>query len=288
MCCTIGDVEAVLTGTKIYVGEAILNGKYVHVLAYQNIAETPAGHPNAMVLPFPTDKPMTKNNVIPALGFRSFLDDIADASRERYLSRGLDDFDDIVLGCAVSMPPAQVFSAGSYTVILADHVAQIPEALTRVPNNQRPTIHTQFLLRYGAMYKKQPIAICCWNGYIEPEPLLWWYEPTNKGSLFIPTMDAHNGYAPDLEALVKTDHIISVGSNIDPTGDKVNYSDTIPDNVIQLLPSRVHGYRPPTMVKNGDMFVNIMEMKSKDYGLSIKRGSDIEHINFQDQMRGWS
>jgi hypothetical protein len=138
------------------------------------------------------------------------------------------------------------------------------------------------------MYPGQPIAVCCWSGEAVPEPLLWWYEPTDKNNLFIPTMDAHDGFAPNLEAMVDTDHVISVGSNIDPTGSRVGYLDTITGVAKDLLPTLVHGHRPPRRIKNGDTFVNLTELKAtKRVGLKIKRGANITNIHFTGEMNGW-
>lgn len=286
MCCTIGAEQASLTGTKIYAGEAVYNKKYVHVLAYQNLAETIS--PNAMVIPFPTNQPMTKENVIDVSGFHGFLKDIGEATRHRTkgFSRGLAASADMLSFSA------EVFDHGSYTVILATHVGQIPEALKRVDESKRPTINTQFLLRYSKMYPNQPIAVCCWKGSIVPEPLLWWYEPTDKSTLFIPTMDAHDGSAPDVNAMVSTDHVISIGSNIERNGSRVNYTETLSAQAEALLPKMVHGHRTPALIKNGDMFVSIDQMKAKTkYGNvmpMIKRGSDANHFHYEGHMDGWS
>jgi len=35
------------------------------------------------------------------------------------------------------------------------------------------------------------------SGYVDAEPLLWWYEPSDEENLFIPTMDAHDGGPPN-------------------------------------------------------------------------------------------
>lgn len=303
MCCTIGaDTISTLSGTQIYAGEAILDKKYVHVLAYQNVAETldfPT-KPNAMVIPFPTSVKMSKDNIVSTSDFPDFLKDISDATKIMRLSRGLN-FDELSFGAAAAaLPPAEVFESGSYTVVLAEHVAQIPEALKRVSENKRPKIHTQFLIRYGMMYPKQPIAVCCWSGLLEdPEPLLWWYEPTDKENLFIPTMDAHDGFAPKLDEMVHTDHIISVGSTIDQTGEGVVYTGELGievggkssrdlDVAKQLLPKQVHGHRPTSLMKNGDMFVNITQMKSiNTQGVIIKRGLSPTNTYHQAQMLGW-
>lgn len=257
MCCTVGEVDAKLTGTKLYAGEAMHNGKYVHVLAYQNNAESDWRVPNAMIIPFPTNKPMGPDNILDTSKYKSFMDNICDATRHRSRGKtlGMDSDDDMLFGAAVA-GVAQVFDVGVYTIILADNVYQVPEALQRVSEDKRPSVGTQFLLHYGRLYPKQPVALCCWSGRVESDPLLWWYEPKDPMNLFIPTMDAHDGGPPKLDATVATDHIISVGSNILPTGSKVHYDDFLYEGA-PLLPSKVFGTRFYGLSKNGNTFVNI-------------------------------
>ena len=289
MCCTVDVAE--LSSTKLYVGDAMHNDKYVHVVAYQNQASSMG--PNAMIIPFPTDKPMGPENIIDTSEFPTFVSDISEASR--ILSRGgymtLGDDDDMLDGCAAALNEAQVFDVGTYTVILATSAAQIPAALQKVPESKRPVVTLKFLLKYGQLYPKQPIAVCCWNGKVEAEPLLWWYEPKDPNIFFIPTMDAHNGEAPDLEATVMVDHLISVGSGIiGNTGSLVTYNSPLSDEARKLLPTRVHGTQINQLAKNGDMFVN----KFHVYGLLsdspvpiIKRGTSLNNFDSQYYMNGW-
>jgi hypothetical protein len=51
-----------------------------------------------------------------------------------------------------------VFYVGSYTVILAENVKQIPEALTRVAVSKRPKISSNFLIGFDKLYPGQPVA----------------------------------------------------------------------------------------------------------------------------------
>jgi hypothetical protein len=259
MCCTFTRSE--MSNTRIYVGEAQRQGKLVHVLAYQNTAISKG--PNAMVLPFPTETRMGQENVIDTRKFKNFLKDIGEATRHQTKgmrrgsmmlgSRGMD-----------SDSLAEVFDVGSYTVVLAENVWQIPEALSRVSLEKRPNVTSDFLIGYSELYPEQPIAVCCWDGSIEAEPLMWWYEPRNKDTLFIPTMDAHDGKAPKLGTPVNYDHILSVGSTTGNMGSEVHYSQTrsIPDEVRDLLPLRVHGKQLPEVLTNGDCFVKTAPLHS--------------------------
>lgn len=257
MCCTF--TASVMSNTRIYVGEAEKDGKTVHVLAYQNAAET--NGPNAMVIPFPTKVAMTQDNVIDTSKFKHFLENITNASK--MVTKGFSRRGGDLLGAdSFSASLAEVFDVGSYTVVLATHVNQIPEALGRVPKNKRPNVTSDFLIGYGELYPDQPIAVCCWDGSIEAEPLMWWYEPSDRKTLFIPTMDAHDGRAPKIGVRVDTDHIISVGAVGPTTGYKVNYRDQIPEEVLDLLPTHVNGHRLPDYVVNDDCFVKTADLHS--------------------------
>lgn len=284
MCCTF--VESKMSNTLIYTGEGQRNGKTVHVLAYQNVAENLSNAPNAMVIPFPASAPMNENNVIDTSKFKDFLRNITDATKIR--TRGM-------LGGNMAKSAsfdlndddALVFDVGSYTVVLAEKVSQIPAALSRVPDHKRPAMSYKFLSGYEKLYPNQPVAVCCWSGTLEAEPLLWWYEPKDSSVLFAPTMDAHDGNAPDVESMVHTDHIISAGATIGGKGQLVKYEDSIPDHVADLLPAMVHGHKMEYRMKNGDVFIATNDVKVKPHGAMIKRGTSFESSITQDKMYGW-
>jgi hypothetical protein len=287
MCCTF--TESKMSNTRIYVGEAQKQGKLVHVLAYQNTAIS--NKPNAMVLPFPTNVKMGQENVIDTRKFKNFLQDIGEASRRHTKSAGMRR---MMLGSRGNDHDsfAEVFDSGSYTIVLATNVWQIPEALSRVAVEKRPNVTSDFLIGYNELYPEQPIAVCCWNGAIEAEPLMWWYEPRNSESLFIPTMDAHSGKAPKVGERVDTDHIISVGSTTGNMGHKVTYSQGrfIPSEVRELLPSLVYGNKLPGRLENDDCFVKIAGLHSTKEQLFSGGAPAVEITrgNFTTVMNGWS
>ena len=280
--------EGTLSNTKIYVGEAERNGKLVHVLAYQNNAESKYGVPNSMILPFPTSVPMSQENVIDTSSFKDFLQNIADATKIQMRSLGKS------MAFSADALDADVFDVGSYTVILATKASQIPKALEKVPENKRPGVTHSLLQGFDTLYPGQPLAVCCWSGSVEAEPLLWWYEPTDKDTLFVPTMDAHDGLAPKVEANVETDHIISVGTasrSRNVSKNVVHYSDTLPPSVKSLLPECVWGVQLPGRMKNGDGFVKVAEVIGRSDGRlgvpNIKRGISPERTHSTVPMYGW-
>lgn len=275
MCCTIGPSVATLSATKLYAGEAMFNGKYVHVLAYQNKAKSSG--PNAMIIPFPTNVAMDEANVLDTTKYKNFMNDISEATKVRTRGISMNDSDELLSFGAV-MKSAKVFDVGDYTVVLASHVSQVPEALKKVAPEKRPEVSMEFLIGYGILYPDQPVALCCWSGSVDAAPLLWWYEPKDSENLFIPTMDAHDGKAPDLNANVHVDHIISVGSNLVSTGETVHYEDFLYEGA-PLLPKKVHGAKFKGSMKNGDMFVSVADLHSKERGALIKRAGQESPLN---------
>lgn len=243
MCMTFGSAR--LSQTRLYAGEARFAGKYVHVIAYQNKA-TSAG-PNAMILPIPAAAPLTEQNVIDTRSFSSFLDDIHRAnyipSSSPYAARS-----------ASYSPRVRVFVVGSYTVVLAARPSAIASALARVPEQQRPDVNPAMLQAFDELYPGWPLAVCCWNGKIHAEPLLWWYEPKMPGWLFAPALDAHDGEPPHLRAEVTVDHHVAFGSTLDPFGNEVHYDAPVPGIARGLLPTRVRGARLTGTMPNGDLW----------------------------------
>lgn len=272
MCITTS--EADLSKTVVYGGRAVHEGKNVHVLAYQNKAESFSG-PNAMFLPIPSDIPMTSKNLVDTSKFPDFLDDIAYASKNSRLARGLDH--DSFAG---DVGIAEVFDVGSYTVIIASNLKQVPEALERVPEKRRPAFSDAFLRGMQGLYPSDQVLICCFDGSIEAEPILCWYVPRNEDRIFIPTMDAHNGGSPNLEVRVRTDHKILTGHfSAAKTYNRVEYTSEIPEEVKHLLPEFSNGLYWGRYSKNNDSFVHFLP--DSVYPVLI-RGDETE------VMSGWS
>jgi len=243
MCIT--SAEALLSGTRIYAGEARRRGQLVHVLAYQNSAKSLVRGPNAMILPLPAAVMPGRDNVLDTRGYKDFLKSICNATMDPNAPRAAS-----ARGIA-GKGMADVFNVGSYTVVLASSAAQVPEALTRVPPEKRPAINEEVLSSFTANYPGWPLAVCCWDGSIEAEPLLWWYEPISTEVLFAPGLDAHDGKAPRKQQ-VKVDAIVCFGSTLRPVGETpVTYRD-VPEDVAQFLPPSAVGEKITGAMPNGD------------------------------------
>jgi hypothetical protein len=209
MCVTLGPAK--LSKTLIYAGESRhpLDGRYIHVLAYQNRALNQAGRANAMVLPLPSKAAMSSSNAIGLSGYKDILKDLAkpiqSMSQVREARRSL-------------TKSVEVFDVGSYSVVLASRAEDAVAAISQLPSDKQPQLNREIFTTYSKWYSGWPVAICCWNGKVEPEPLLWWYEPVDPRKLFFPMVDAHDGKAPNLGRDVRRDHTILVGSTIHPFG----------------------------------------------------------------------
>jgi hypothetical protein len=243
MCCTLQPSHQ--SDTIIYSGRASRAGQTVAVLAYQNQSRSYGA--NAMVLPFPTNEPMGRDNILDTRGAGHFLKDLDDSSKEQRRSFGYKGLIGARLNSADSV---DVFESGSYTVVLASRPALIQDALVQVPANRRPTMTPEFLEGFEALYPGQPVAVCCWEGRLESEPLLWWYIPRDE-RLFFPTMDAHNG-GPPVRGSVRVDHTLIWGN---PTGPySPHWTSPLPPGIAELMPNRMSAVRPNGVQPNGDMW----------------------------------
>lgn len=219
MCVTLAPAK--LSRTLVYAGEAVhpQDGRYLHVLAYQNKAVNKAGRANAMVLPIPSKAPLTAQNAVNMVGYEHVLENMAEPIENMTAMRAL--------SLETGKTP-EVFSVGSYTVAIAARAEEAVRAISTLPKAFQPKLNRDIFKAYAQWYPGWPIAICCWNGKIKPEPLLWWYEPLEPQKLFYPALDAHNGQAPNLTKDVNREHTFLVGSKIHPIGINTRVGDLGP------------------------------------------------------------
>lgn len=242
MCCT-ADVSA-LSNTIIYAGHQTRDGQRVQVLAYQNKAESTG--PNAMILPIPTDISLGPDNLVDTREGGAFLETIATALGPR--PRAYDS--NTIIGAAADFDLAQVVEVGSYTVLLADRLSQVSEALERVPVNKRPRFSSEFIAGYAELYPNHRFVICCWEGELNAEPVMLWFVP-REARLFIPTMDAHDGQAPK-PGWIRTDHVIVVGVEQGGTPIEHVLLHTTPETIKCLLAAQVQRHDVAWHSPNGD------------------------------------
>jgi hypothetical protein len=241
MCCSTEPSEMSDTILSCLETKHPTTGSLIHVAGYQNKAESLAG-PNAMLLPFPSRVLMGPENILDTREAKSLLKDYAEAIKEQTQSLGMKS-----LGGPMSFldDDVQVFESGSYFVVLARNAAAIPGALRFVPSDQRPKVNQAIFDRYAEFYPEASwqLALCCWNGAVDAEPLLWWYEPADTSSLFFPALDAHDGRPPVLSNKVDVDHSLIVSSTIRGMkyGNPVYLTDKIPDALKPYVATSVAG-----------------------------------------------
>jgi len=256
MCITNGPAE--LSQTIIYAGEAIKDGKFVHILGYQNSVANMTSGPNAMLLPFPTNVSMGPENVLDTSECKSVLKDMAKCfenhrrRRSLSLSKSYDSLDDV-----------QVFDSGNYTVVLTDDASKIPGALDRVREDRRPQVNQKLFDKLSEYYGEWPVALCCFNNKdkVAADPMMWWYEPIDTKTLFAPGLDSHTGGPPNLNEKVYVDHTIMFGSAIGSALMSAGASDIrgikneLPESIKNIIPTSIHGLKYNEMMVNGDFII---------------------------------
>lgn len=239
----------------------------VRVLVYANKPQNKSLEGgNAMLLHFPS-KGMTEANMIDTTDFPVIAQNLVDAVGPTNFGDGED---------------ALVFDSGIYTVVLASDIAQIPEALRRVPENKRPAVNQAILDWYGARFPGWSFALCCFDSrdaeIDPPPPLLWWYEQTLSGAdsdeIMLPTIDAHTGAPPDLDEEVNVDHWVMIGSQSNESDSMypVYYSKKLPPLAAALLPKFVTGeYFTGRRMKNGDFVGSLQKALAEGPGTLQRR-----------------
>ncbi len=281
MCIGVNNSQA--ANTKVYVGKGQRNGQDVHVLAYSADLDSldPSGK-GAMLLPIPSDSPLTEDNFIDTSDFSDFLEDITQASKVH--SRMLLGDNTRSFSLSLSDDDALVVDRGDVTYVYAASFAGVVIALGRVREDRRPTFTQAFIDGCTALYNN-PIAIACWAGSAKMQPLMVWYVPSDSEIFRLPTMDSHDGAAPR-QIKVDTDHNLSVSAG-EKNGYVVKYSDLIPGNVRGLLPARVHGTKFEYKMDNGDCFVNVDDSINKRFPHILRKWSRDAAPTSQTRMLGW-
>lgn len=232
MCVTLEPSR--MSGTILYAAETLHNDTLVHVMGYQNKAENLASGPNAMILPIPSGVPMGPENAIDMRACKNILKDYEEAVianarnfRGRGMTKGIQ---------SLGVDHVQVFDSGSYTVVLARDANYINTALEQVPVNRRPKLRPDIFGAYSKLYPGWHIALCCYDGSVDAEPMVWQYEPLDPAHLFAPALDGHDGKLPNVNARVDRDHTVIVSMVNAP---KTKFA-------MELSPSRTASVLPPT------------------------------------------
>lgn len=195
MCITSGPAE--LSKTKIM--SIKLDDDY-HLLAYSNSVENLSNKPNSMILAVPGT--LTQKDFYDTTAYAKFMDEIEEhwPPRSRGLSKG---FDSDTLSF-------ENFQLGMYNIFVSDSAHLIGDAISKLSENERPTISSELLNFFQTHYEGWSFVICCFNGNkkVETQPIMFKYKPFDKKMLYFPGMDSHTGGAPDLTKNVRVDHFL--------------------------------------------------------------------------------
>lgn len=228
-------------------------------------AKTAAGTGNAMILPIPDA--VDNIELIDTTTCPNFLKDIRSAltPRTRGGLRGGVSFG------ADSAKSVRIIEFDVYTIVIAKNAKELAKAIKSdaVSADRRPALNDDIIKAYTKWYPNWAIAVCCFNNTDakRAKPLLFSYEPTKQDDpdyLFVPSLDAHDGKVPDLNASVDVDHTIFVATSdmSDNHGMTVFYSDpTIALGVAELLPRKVTGKVVSGSYRNGDVVFKRSDLK---------------------------
>jgi hypothetical protein len=268
-CCSLAPAK--FSETKGYAGEGHKDGKLVHLLAYQNTAvnhNTTGGGGNAMFLPIPAiPGTMNEKNILDTSKFPDFLLDMRRAAFPPSKATRSES----TLRMATPTAAPIVFNSDIYTIVLAQNAKDIPAALSRVPVSRRPHMNKEIFDAYAKWYPGWTFALCCFNNKeaSKAKPMLWWYEPNDKTTLFFPALDAHNGKAPVLNSQVGVEHDLIFSAEGLPkeiTTHEVHYRNfpggRTPDSLTGLLPKKIMGERFRGNMPQGDFSVNLSTLRS--------------------------
>lgn len=247
-----------MSDTILYGAQVSVGGQVRHVLGYQNKAENLSSLPNAMILPFPAKEPMTSHNALCLSENKKLLTELAHPIQLRELVRTRH-----LKGLIMTNSRGfEVFEHGMYTVVLAEDAGHVPEALQFVPEKKRPELNPAIFRAYSKWYPGWPIAVCCFAGKVEPDPLMWWYVPKSEESIFLPALDAHDGGVPRLQSRhgVAVDHVIVIGTSLRGAYE-FKLSEPVSNELKPYLPKLVSGRVIKAHLPNGDFYVPIEEAR---------------------------
>lgn len=262
MCITVN--HASLSKTKI-LSLPIENGN--HFIAYSNSVKNLSGKPNAMILPIPGEtNPSLFHNTE---GYKNFLVEITKKCRleEDYMgirSRGLSKSKSLSF---------DQFELGQYVIALSKDFNGIREFLAQLPEEKRPVVSEELQNFFQEKYAGWSFAICTFDSdkTINAQPIAFEYKPFNYNFLYFPTMDGHDGGAPDVDAIVNTDHTFIFEHTGEMTGDYAQKFVTLDAQVPAFAQNRKYrAIHSQDRVKNGDVFINL---------------ENLSQLNFKDDPR---
>lgn len=246
MCMT--SAKASLSKTKILSVE-LENGR--HSLSYSNSVTNTSGIQNSMILPVPGK--LNKKWFKDTAKYSKYLKEIerqAKLSRDESMgiySRGFD-----VKG--MRSKGIERFNVGMYDVLISDDIRKTAERLGALG----PQISEELLSFFETQYKGWNFVMCIFEGSekMDSQPIYFEYEPFNKSWLYFPTMDSHDGGAPNLEANVSMDHSLMYDypGLVDRVVHNVDFSQKVPQ---KLMRRNYVSTKWDDRIINGDFYLHL-------------------------------
>lgn len=262
MCITVN--YAALSNTKI-LSIPLENGN--HFISYSNKAKNLSGKPNAMILPIPgeTDQSLFHDTT----KYKNFMEDIIKVcGLDKYygmLSKGLRS-KSRSSGDELSFDQ---FELGMYTVGLAKGFGGVRDFLDSLPENKRPVVSEELKKFFEEKYKGWSFAVCCFDSdkTIDSQPIAFEYKPHENYLLYFPTMDGHDGGAPNEDESVRVDHtFIYEHTGHMEKGKFIKEFITLGEEVPKFLQDKKYRSHPLRgMQKNGDTFIDVRKMNDLDF-----------------------
>jgi hypothetical protein len=161
-----------------------------------------------------------------------------------------------------------------YTVGLAKDFQGARDFLSSLPEEKRPEISEELKNFFEEKYAGWSFAVCCFDSKnsIDAQPIAFEYKPFGKDLIYFPTMDGHDGGAPDVNEFVNTDHTFiyeHTGSMEIPQGKSYRFVQefvTLEAAVPEFLQNK--RYRASFMrghQKNGDTFIDAKKMADSNF-----------------------
>jgi len=252
MC--IVSAEAKLSKTRI-LSMALDNGR--HILSYSNKVQNLSGQRNSMILAIPGE--VKEEWFYDTTEYNKFMEDIEDRAHLSFeSSKGIN------YRGALGMKSKGFsrFGVGMYDIITTKDLNDVTREID---------ITMELLDFFHNHYKGWTFVVCMFSGEkeMDAQPIMFEYEPMYPQWLYFPTMDSHDGQAPDFIHPVDMDH--SLMYEYPGLADRVVHNMKFDQKVPEILKRRNYvstkwNTEDTGKQINGDMYLHIpsLERYAKD------------------------
>lgn len=247
MC--IVSAKAKLSKTRI-LSMALDNGR--HLLSYSNKVQNLSGQRNSMILAIPGE--VKEELFYNTTDYNKFLGDIED---QAYLS--LENSKGIYYRGSLGMRSKSFnrFEVGMYDIITTKDLNDVVEEVE---------ITEDLMNFFHSHYKDWTFVVCMFSGEkeMDAQPIMFEYEPMYPQWLYFPTMDSHDGQAPDMIHPVDMDH--SLMYEYPGLRDRVVHNMKFTQEVPEILKRRNYvstkwDDKETEKQLNGDMYLHVPSLE---------------------------